>query len=101
MDADLSEATTVEEDQIGEEIQEEVIGKTIQAIIRTQEIMVTMATEAHLILTGNCFTDDAENTDTHKVIAGVFHRIGQSAPFDHNQKNYISHTKPTHVTCIL
>ena len=75
MDTDPSEATTVEEDRIGEEIQEEVIGKTIQAIIRTQEIMVTRATDVHLILTGNCFADDAKNTDTHKVTAGVFHRL--------------------------
>ena len=38
--------------------------------------MVTRATEVHLILTGNCFADDAEKTDTHKVTAGVFHRLG-------------------------
>ena len=53
MGADFKEATTNEEDQIDKEIQEDVIGKTIQAIIRTQENMVTRAPHPNMRFTSS------------------------------------------------
>ena len=76
MAVDLLEAKTEGYDQIGEDIQEEVFGKTIQIVFRIQDTTVTRKTEVLFILIGNRFIENEESMDKHKVIAGVFHKRG-------------------------